>query len=125
MISSRSSDMMNSSFRQGSRVIASSVRFTAMHKDPAVDAFYSTWKWRKCRAAFLASKGGLCEVCLSRGLIEPATEAHHKVHITSANVNDPAVTLNHDNLMALCDDCHAEQHRQQRWRCGPDGRVAL
>lgn len=96
-----------------------------MNKDPEIDAFYSTWQWRKCKDAFLVSKNHLCEICMSRGLIEPATQVHHRIHITPENLNDPNITLNHDNLMALCDECHREQHRTQRWRCGPDGHIAI
>ena len=97
-----------------------------MHHDAAVDRFYSTRAWRKCRAAFLADKSGLCEICLGKGLIVPATEVHHKIVLTSENINNPDVTLNHANLMALCDDCHHEQHvKTPRWRCDPDGHVRL
>ena len=96
-----------------------------MNKDPAIEAFYTSRAWRKCRASFLVEKSGLCEVCLDKGLITPATEVHHKVRITPENLNDPRVTLSHDNLMALCDECHAEQHRTKRWRCDELGHISL
>jgi 5-methylcytosine-specific restriction endonuclease McrA len=47
------------------------------------------------------------------------------VHLTPENLDNPAVTLNHDNLMALCEECHAEQHTKRRWRCDPNGHVRL
>ena len=96
-----------------------------MHHDATIDRFYSRRVWRECRASFLASKGGLCEACLAKGIYKHATQVHHKIVITSDNVNDPAVTLNHANLMALCDECHQEQHRKTRWRCDAFGRVLL
>lgn len=96
-----------------------------MNKDPAIEAFYRSRPWRKCRASFLVERGGLCEVCMSKGLITPATEVHHKVRITPENLNDPRVTLSHDNLMALCEKCHAEQHRKKRWRCDALGHISL
>ena len=96
-----------------------------MNKDPAIEAFYTSRPWRKCRASFLVERGGLCEVCMSKGLITPATEVHHKVRITPENLKDPRVTLSHDNLMALCDECHAEQHRTKRWRCDELGHISL
>jgi len=73
----------------------------------------------------LAEHGGLCQICLSRGLIEPAVHVHHKKNITPENVDDPAVTLNENNLMTLCERCHQEQHRSKRWRCDAFGRVTL
>ena len=96
-----------------------------MHHDPNVERFYTTPAWRKCRASFLADRGGLCEICLSKGLIEPAVHVHHKVKLTPETVNDPAVALDHGNLMALCESCHQEQHRTRRWRCDAAGRISL
>ena len=96
-----------------------------MHSDPAIEKFYTTKAWRKCRAAFLAEKGGLCEACLKKGLIVPAEHVHHRTPITPENMNDPRITLDSSNLMALCEECHAEQHRKKRWRCDALGHVAL
>jgi len=96
-----------------------------MNKDPNIEAFYTSHRWRKCRSAFLSTKGRLCENCLSKGLIVPATQVHHRKPITTSNLCDPAVTLSFDNLMALCDDCHNEQHHTRRWRCDPGGHVTI
>ena len=96
-----------------------------MHSDPAIERFYTTRAWRKCRASFLQERNGLCELCLKRGLIVPAVHVHHKTAITPENLTDPAVTLNHSNLMALCEECHQQQHQTKRWRCDPDGHVRL
>ena len=96
-----------------------------LNRAPEVETFYTTWTWRKCRQSFLNSKGHLCEVCRKKGLIVPATQVHHKQPITPENLKDPEITLNHANLMALCDECHQEQHRKTRWRCDAFGRVLL
>ena len=96
-----------------------------MHHDEAVEKFYTTTAWRKCRVSFLAERGGLCEICMSKGLIEPAVHVHHRIHLTADNINDPRVTLDSRNLMALCEECHAEQHRKKRWRVDALGKVSL
>ena len=96
-----------------------------MHSDAAIERFYTTRAWRKCRAAFLSEKSGLCEICLSKGLIEPAVHVHHKTPITPENLNDPKITLDYSNLMALCEECHQAQHRTKRWRGDELGRVQL
>lgn len=48
----------------------------------------------------------LCQHCG-----KPATEVHHKVHLTPDNIHDPSITMNMDNLVSLCRDCHFEEHR--------------
>ena len=67
--------------------------------------FYASMAWTKCRLAFLKSKFFICERCEGA-----ATIAHHKEYLTPDNVNDPYVTLNWDNLEALCQDCHNKEH---------------
>ena len=76
-----------------------------MDRNPAQVSFYKSTRWLKCRAAFLAGKFYICERCG-----RPASIAHHKERITPENVSDPNVTLNFDNLEALCIDCHNKEH---------------
>ena len=64
-------------------------------------------------------------MCLAKGLIEPAVHVHHKIALTAENVSDPAIALNKDNLLALCEECHSEQHRKKRWRTDKFGRVII
>ena len=101
-------------------------------RGPAVDSFYVSWIWRRCRKAFAASKGNLCERCLKRGIIEPGSkdrplEVHHKIPLTSDNVQDPTISLAWENLELLCKTCHDGERkgREKRWKITPDGRVLL
>ena len=96
-----------------------------MHSDEQIEKFYTSSAWRKCRAAVLTEHGGLCQLCLAKGLIEPAVHVHHIKHLTPENLNDPRIALDSSNLMALCEECHAEQHRTKRWRCDALGHVSL
>ena len=75
-----------------------------MAKDYA-ESFYKSDSWERTRAAFAASKFYICERCGRPGSI-----VHHKVYITPANINNPAVTLSWDNLELLCQDCHNREH---------------
>lgn len=71
--------------------------------------FYKSKAWRKCRDAYFILRHGLCERC-------PALAGkivHHKVYLTPENINDPAVSLNHDLLELLCQDCHNREHHGQ------------
>ena len=87
--------------------------------------FYKSQAWKQCRAGYLKKVAGLCERCYAKGLIVPATMVHHKVYISPENIDDPNVTLNWDNLEALCNDCHAAEHATliKRYKVDEYGRV--
>lgn len=67
--------------------------------------FYKSRTWQKCRQSYFDSQFGLCERCNQPGKI-----VHHKTYINSHNINDPNVTLNHQNLELLCQECHNREH---------------
>ena len=78
------------------------------------EAFYNSNAWKECRTAYKKSVGGLCERCLKNGLVVAGEIVHHKIHLTPANINDPAVTLNFKNLELVCRECHALEHSNGR-----------
>jgi len=67
--------------------------------------FYNSKQWKQCRASYIISVFGLCEKCRKQGYI-----VHHKKHITPENIDNPNITLNHENLMYLCLECHNMIH---------------
>lgn len=71
--------------------------------------FYASKAWRDTQKAYMQSKHYVCERCGRSAVI-----VHHKTYITPANINDPNITLNWDNLEALCQDCHNKEHFQDR-----------
>ena len=79
-------------------------------------AFYKSQAWKKCRAAYAKSRGGLCERCLAKGLYNPGRIVHHKIYISPENIGDPDVTLNWNNLELVCRACHDEEHELQKKR---------
>lgn len=79
-----------------------------MERNPAQVAFYRSKQWRKARAAYMEARHHVCERCG-----RPATIVHHRQHITPGNVSDPSITLNPENFMAVCVDCHAWLHGMQ------------
>ena len=103
-----------------------------MNKIPEVEAFYTSWKWRKCRTSFANSKGNLCERCLAHGIIQAGSkkqplEVHHKIPLTAETVKDPKVSLNWANLELLCKKCHDEikDRKPKRWSVDSSGHVRL
>ena len=74
--------------------------------------FYDSKKWKTTRKAYLESQHYLCERC--GGL---ASIVHHRQHITPETIDDPAITLNWENLEALCLDCHNSEHFKKSKPC--------
>lgn len=72
-------------------------------------AFYASGLWRNKSESF-RNTHPLCERCLKKGLYEPSTCVHHKIHISVENYQDPAILYGDDNLEALCDKCHYVEH---------------
>ena len=98
----------------------------AKHKPGFAYGFYISGEWRQCREDYLEHVGHLCERHAARGEIVVADHVHHKIRLTPQNITDPAVTLNWDNLEALCEQCHKAEHRPHiRWRCDAMGHVEL
>lgn len=89
-------------------------------------AFYFSPAWRKCRANYIKSVGGLCEDCLAKGVYTPGVIVHHIKPLTPDNIHDEVVTLGWENLRLVCRDCHAEEHEQRKRRYKVDefGRVS-
>lgn len=82
--------------------------------------FYLSAQWRNCRDRYLNSVGGVCELCKENGTIERAEIIHHIKHITPDNINDPDITLNWNNLQALCRSHHMLVHSSKARRFAVD-----
>jgi 5-methylcytosine-specific restriction endonuclease McrA len=67
--------------------------------------FYKSKAWQRTRYAYIVSRQGQCERCGAGGKI-----VHHKIYIDPTNIYNEAITLNHDNLELLCQDCHNKEH---------------
>lgn len=69
--------------------------------------FYHSDAWLKLRRLKL-SINPLCERCLKRGMLTPASIAHHK----QERRDHPELALELDNLESLCASCHSSEHAQ-------------
>ena len=76
-----------------------------MAKEYAV-RFYNSKQWKDCRKSYISKVHGLCEHCLENDKHVPGYIVDHIEEITPVNINDPEITLNHDNLQYLCLECH-------------------
>lgn len=88
-------------------------------------SFYTSQAWNDCRSSYRKSVGGLCEICLERGLITPGEIVHHKIPLTPDNINNTDITFSWRNLQLLCRECHAEVHgqRKRRYKVDAIGRL--
>lgn len=103
-----------------------------MSKETKATGFYRSHAWRTTSTAYRRSVGGLCERCLAKGIITPAEVVHHKIPLTPENIQDLSISLNWDNLQALCRQCHAEVHEEmyrqrtgRRYKVDKNGRVVI
>ncbi len=76
--------------------------------------FYRSKIWARTRAAYAKSVGGICERCAAAGELNPGVIVHHRRHLDSAGLNDPAIALSFGNLELLCQDCHNKEHHATR-----------
>lgn len=49
-------------------------------------------------------------MCYTKGKHVLGEELHHKIPLTPENIHDKNITLNPDNLIFLCRECHRAQH---------------
>lgn len=87
------------------------------------ERFYKGTNWQQLRDTIMKRDGYLCQDCKARGKITPAEEVHHIIEVTPNNINDSNITLNPDNLVSLCRECHRQRHTGKRWSIGKDGNL--
>ena len=85
-------------------------------------SFYNSVSWKRTQKAYLEKMFYTCEVCQ-----HPANTVHHIIAITPENINDANITLNFENLMAVCEECHNKKHKskkvERRYKFDEDGNI--
>ena len=72
-------------------------------------AFYNSKEWKNVRKSILMRDKYLCVKCSA-----PAEEVHHVEHLTPFNIGDISITMNPDNLISLCKECHFAEHKKDK-----------
>ena len=89
--------------------------------------FYSSKAWQDCRNEYAKQRHYLCENCMRKGIYKPGEIVHHIIELDPINIENPEITLSFDNLVLLCRDCHAEEHKEhskgRRYVFGDNGEV--
>ncbi len=91
------------------------------------ESFYKSKTWQACRETAIRRDRYLCQDCMKKGFQTPAEEVHHIKPITPENIDNPEITLNLDNLVSLCKECHKARHtgREKRYTVDEMGRVEI
>ena len=87
--------------------------------------FYKSKTWQHTREYVMKRDHYLCQDCLAKGIQTPAEEVHHIIPLQPENITDPSITLNEENLIRLCRECHRARHgaRERRYTVDEFGRV--
>ena len=86
---------------------------------------YNSKEWRNIRNYVLSRDFFMCQVC---GEVN-CNIVHHITELTPMNINDATITLNADNLITVCNQCHDEIHgrnyrkEQERYAFDADGNI--
>lgn len=82
-------------------------------------SFYNSKAWKKCRESYISNTvDRLCERCK-----EPGEEVHHRMYLSPDNIDNPEITLNHNNLELLCSSCHSLEHNVKHKKDIRDGLI--
>lgn len=85
------------------------------------------------RNAYFKHARGLCEVCLSKGLIKQGEIVHHKIEMDSEKIRNERLAYGFDNLQLVCRECHAKLHSsdnkttrsKRRYKIDSNGKVII
>ena len=80
-------------------------------KNAEIAKIYNTQQWKKLRLAYLMEHP-LCEQCLEKGIVTPATQVHHIWEISNGkNIEEmKGIAYDPKNLQSLCETCHRQEH---------------
>ena len=74
------------------------------HAETAGKEVYNKANWKSLRSAVLQEEP-LCQACLYRGRVEPASQVDHIVPISV----EPELSWSIENLWGLCASCHSRK----------------
>lgn len=85
-----------------------------MAKSEALQKFYASKVWRDLRWRKIVEQHGVCQCC-GKSFAQDTSSliGHHKIEMTDAELANPAVALNPDNVEVLCWACHSAHHASQ------------
>lgn len=79
-------------------------------KYSVLKSFYSSESWQQFRTAIIAERGPVCQKC--KKVIANSFDCilHHTKELSPENVIDYNISLNPENILIVCHDCHDKVH---------------
>lgn len=85
------------------------------------ESFYHSKAWKLARRNVWIKQSCLCAKCGKAVYVAGLSEyipkekrlkgiVHHKIHLNFDNVYDESISLNEDNLVGWCINCHNSEH---------------
>lgn len=83
--------------------------------------FYQSKVWKTIRKNIWLKQNCLCAICNKPVYVDGISKwipkeyrrtgiVHHKIHLDNKNIYDENITINEDNLIGICKDCHEIEH---------------
>lgn len=80
-----------------------------MPRYSTLKSFYASVAWQRLRASIIAERGPYCQRC---GKVAVDPQLHHIIELTPENVHDATISLNPENILLVCRDCHDAVHHR-------------
>lgn len=87
-----------------------------MSRDKRYQRLLNSKRWAETKRTVWLRANGLCEDCLSEGIITPGVDCHHVVPVETAKTEQEMKQLcfNSNNVRLLCIACHIRTHKEMR-----------
>lgn len=83
--------------------------------------FYHSKAWKQVRKNVWLKQNCLCAICNKPVYVDGISEyiekgsrrigiVHHKEHLNDTNLYDDSITLDENNLVGVCKECHEKIH---------------
>ena len=83
--------------------------------------FYNSKLWKQVRQSVWIKQNLLCAICGKPVYVDGISEylpkgqrrtgiVHHKIWLDNNNIDDDNITINEDNLIGVCKECHENIH---------------
>lgn len=87
--------------------------------------FYQSKAWKQVRKNIWIKQNLLCAICNKPVYVDGLSEylpkekrrtgiVHHKIWLDNNNIEDDNITLNEDNLIGICKECHELVHHENK-----------
>lgn len=87
--------------------------------------FYQSKAWKQVRKNVWIKQNLLCGICNRPVYVDGLSEylpkekrrtgiVHHKIWLDNNNIEDDNITLNEDNLIGVCYECHEAIHHENK-----------